>query len=200
MRIEQRIWIAILIIMFAGVPFIRVDLSTIEYDRTRSLQCQVTAPLPAETGWNPVFTSLNNQSAQVPIWWFFLHAISKAVTGGAVASIPCGTDLRQMRIEINSTHINDPVLAQEVADFTRDCYGAARSKLFMSRRVWRNRSKAAKRTAWFWTHRRVLRCVQGDRGSAIHYAGRRSGWKGKRYLLQAEVFISGNQCREGDCE
>ena len=133
MRIEQRVWGAILVIMFAGIPFIRIDLSTIQYDRSRSLQCQFTAPLPAETGWEPAFTTLNNQSAQVPIWWSFMHAISKAITSAAVASIPCGTDLRQMRIEINSTRISDPVLAQEVADFTRDCYGAARAKMFMTR-------------------------------------------------------------------
>jgi len=133
LRIENRVWVAILVIMFAGIPFIRVDLSTIQFDRTRSLQCQVTVALPAETGWEPVFTSLNNQTAHVPIWWFFMHSISKAITGAAVASIPCGTDLRQMRIEINSTRIDDPVLTQELADFTRDCYGAARARLFMSR-------------------------------------------------------------------
>ncbi|SDP61867.1 hypothetical protein SAMN04489708_11820 [Paracidovorax cattleyae] len=45
-----------------------------------------------------------------------MHAISKAVTGAAVAAIPCGTDLRQMRMEIDSTRINDSVLAQEVAN------------------------------------------------------------------------------------
>jgi hypothetical protein len=38
-----------------------------------------------------------------------------------------------MRMEINATRIADPVLAQEVADFTHDCYGPARAKLFMSR-------------------------------------------------------------------
>jgi hypothetical protein len=133
LRIESRVWVAILVIMFAGIPFVPVNLSTIEFDRTRSLQCQITVALPAETGWEPVFTSLNNETAHVPVWWFFMHAMSKAITGAAVASIPCGTDLRQMRIEINSTRIDDPVLAQEVADFTRDCYGRARAKLFMSR-------------------------------------------------------------------
>ncbi|MFX5656426.1 conjugal transfer protein TraG N-terminal domain-containing protein, partial [Acinetobacter baumannii] len=51
----------------------------------------------------------------------------------SVAAIPCGTDLRQMRMEIDATRINDPVLAQEVADFTHDCYGPARAKLFMAR-------------------------------------------------------------------
>jgi hypothetical protein len=53
--------------------------------------------------------------------------------GASVAAIPCGTDLRQMRMEIDATRIDDPVLAQEVADFSRDCYGPARAKLFMQR-------------------------------------------------------------------
>jgi len=133
MRIENRVWVAIVVIMFAGIPFIPVDLSTIQFDRTRSTQCQVNVPLPSETNWSASFTTLNNQSAHVPVWWFFMHSISKAVTGATVAAIPCGTDLRQMRMEIDSTRIADPVLAQEVADFTHDCYGPARARLFMNR-------------------------------------------------------------------
>ena len=132
-RIENRVFVAIIVIMFAGIPFIDVDFSTLQFDRSRSEQCQVTVPLPSETGWSQSFTTLNNQSAKVPVWWFFMHAISKAVTGAAVAAIPCGTDLRQMRMDIDSTRINDPVLAQEVSDFTHDCYGPARARLFMSR-------------------------------------------------------------------
>lgn len=132
-RIENRVWVAIVVILFAGIPFIPVDLTTIEFDRTRSEQCQVLLPLPAETGWEPAFTTLNNQSAQVPVWWFFVHSLSKGITGAAVAAIPCGTDLRQMRMEIDSIRIDDPVLSQEVAEFSRDCYGPARSKLFQSR-------------------------------------------------------------------
>ncbi len=119
--------------MFACVPTIDVDLATIKFDTSRSAQCQMNVPLPAETGWSQSFTTLNNQSAKLPVWWAFMHALSRAVTGAAVAAIPCGTDLRQMRMEINATRIADPVLAQEVADFTHDCYGPARAKLFMSR-------------------------------------------------------------------
>src|SRR5690606_6332136 len=126
MRIENRVWVAIVVILFAGIPFIPVDLGTLQFDRSRTQQCQVNVPEPSETNWSTSFTTLNNQSAHVPVWWFFMHAISKAVTGAAVASIPCGTDLRQMRMDIDSTRIADPLLAQEVADFTRDCYGPAR--------------------------------------------------------------------------
>lgn len=132
-RIENRVWVAIVVIMFAGIPFIPVDLSTLEFDESRSKQCQVNTPLPSDTRWEPAFTTLNNQSALVPVWWFFMHALSKAITAAAVAAIPCGTDLRQIRIDINNTRIADPILAQEIADFTRDCYGPARAKLFMSR-------------------------------------------------------------------
>ncbi|MFG1304656.1 conjugal transfer protein TraG N-terminal domain-containing protein [Xanthobacter autotrophicus] len=133
MRIENRVFVAIVVILFAGIPFIDVDLNTIKFDDTRSSQCQVRSPRPDETGWSQSFTTLNNQSAKVPVWWFFVHSLSRAITGAAVAAIPCGTDLRQMRMDIDSTRIKDPVLAQEVADFSRDCYGPARAKLFMSR-------------------------------------------------------------------
>jgi hypothetical protein len=36
-------------------------------------------------------------------------------------------------MEVDATRIDDPVLAQEVADFVQDCYGPARAKLFMNR-------------------------------------------------------------------
>lgn len=133
MRIENRVWVAIVVVMFAGIPFIDVDLNTIRYDQARSAQCQISVPQPEDTGWSQSFSTLNNQSAKVPVWWAFMHALSRAITGASVAAIPCGTDLRQMRMEINATRIDDPLLAQEVADFTHDCYGPARAKLFMNR-------------------------------------------------------------------
>ena len=132
-RIENRVFVAIVVVMFAGIPFIDVELNTIQYDSSRSTQCQISVPQPADTGWAQSFSTLNNQSAKVPVWWAFMHALSRAVTGASVAAIPCGTDLRQIRMEIDATRIDDPVLAQEVADFTHDCYGPARAKLFMQR-------------------------------------------------------------------
>lgn len=136
LRIENRVWIAVVVLLFAELPLITINVSTIDFDNSRSQQCQTytpAGPAPAQTGWGASFTELNNQSAKVPIWWFGVHALSKAFTSSAVAGIPCGTDLRQMRMEVNETRINDPVLAQEVSDFTRDCYAPARAKLFQNR-------------------------------------------------------------------
>lgn len=70
LRIENRVWVAIVVIMFAGVPFIDVDLNTIAFDDTRSTQCQVSIATPQDTRWSNTFTTLNNQSAKVPVWWF----------------------------------------------------------------------------------------------------------------------------------
>ena len=133
LRIENRVWVAIVVILFAGMPMIPISLATIQFDTSRSTQCQVNIPQPSQTRWQPAFTTLNNQTALVPIWWFFVHAISQAITEAAVAAIPCGTDLRQIQMDIATTRIADPLLAQEVVDFTRDCYGPSRAKLFMSR-------------------------------------------------------------------
>lgn len=132
-RIENRIWVAIFVLIFAGIPMVDVSMDTIKFDMTRSRQCQVLVAQPTDTGWSQSFTSMNNQSARVPLWWFFIHAVSKAVTGAAVAAIPCGTDLRQMRMDIDNARIADPLLSQELADFSNDCYGPARAKLFMNR-------------------------------------------------------------------
>ncbi|EHC5873766.1 conjugal transfer protein TraG [Salmonella enterica subsp. enterica serovar Eastbourne] len=132
-RIENRIWVAVFVLIFAGIPMIDVSMDTIKFDMVRSRQCQVRVAQPTDTGWNQSFTTINHQSARVPLWWFFVHAVSKAVTGAAVAAIPCGTDLRQMRMDIDNVRIADPLLSQEVADFSNDCYGPARAKLFMNR-------------------------------------------------------------------
>src|SRR3546814_10953374 len=45
-RIENRVFVAAVVVMFAGIPLIDVDLSTIQYDSPRSAQCQVSLPKP----------------------------------------------------------------------------------------------------------------------------------------------------------
>ena len=133
-RIENRFFVALVVIMLGLMPLpnANVSFSTIQYDQTRSKQCQVDVPKPDGTGWGTSFSTLNGRSAQVPVWWMVVHALSKGMTAGAVASIPCGQDLQQLRMEVNTERIDNPLLAQEVADFTNDCYARARAKLFMT--------------------------------------------------------------------
>ena len=129
---RERVFVAIVVVMFAGIPFIDVDLNTIQYDSSRSAQCQVSV---AQRGYRLVAVLQHHQQ---PVGEgagvVGVHARALARRHGRFGgSDPCGTDLRQMRMEIDATRIDDPVLAQEVADFSRDCYGPARAKLFMQR-------------------------------------------------------------------
>ncbi|GHU20127.1 conjugal transfer protein TraG [Betaproteobacteria bacterium] len=210
MRIENRVFVAIVVILFAGIPFIPVDMSTIQFDTARSEQCQTHVPLPADTGWSSAYTTLNNQNALVPVWWFFMHALGKAVTGAAVVAIPCGTDLRQIRMEVDATRIDDPVLAQEVADFTHDCYGPSRAKLFMNRPAlsdeqmndvsWIGSSyfldtpgfydtyhSRTPRTAWPYDDTRDAGLAQADNGGG--YPACRSWWSDGGSGLRARLLV-----------
>ncbi|NNA97456.1 conjugal transfer protein TraG N-terminal domain-containing protein [Pseudomonas gessardii] len=130
-RIETNIYVGYVVVAFFAVPAVNVSFDTLAFDQSRAQQCQYNLPKPSDTGWNTTFSSLAGKSAQMPMWWAFMHALSKGLTSGAVAAIPCGTDLRQMRMDVDNTKINNPLLAQEIGDFTHDCYGPSRARLFM---------------------------------------------------------------------
>ncbi|SDP15787.1 hypothetical protein SAMN04489708_10873 [Paracidovorax cattleyae] len=70
-------WAAVVVILFAGIPFIDMDLSTIQFDASRSQQCKVDVAVPQDTRWSNAFITRNNQSARVPVWWF-LPAIARS--------------------------------------------------------------------------------------------------------------------------
>lgn len=131
--VETRVYTMIFISIFGFIPFVPIQLGVIKVDSSRSEQCGRSVVQPANTGWGQSFSSLNGQSAKVPMWWFLVHTISKGVTTAAVASIPCGTELRQAQIEIDEMRLADPYLRQEVGDFVRDCYANARVALFDER-------------------------------------------------------------------
>ena len=99
LRVENRVWVAIVVVMFAGIPFIPVDLNTLAYDNSRSAQCQIKVATPQETRWSNAFTVLNNQSAYVPVWWFFMHALSKALTGVAMRCVSTSNELPKLMMK-----------------------------------------------------------------------------------------------------
>lgn len=130
-RIETKLYVGYVVVMMCAIPLVSVGFDTLAFDQQRAKQCQVMTPAPSETGWSTTFSSLAGKSARIPVWWAFMHALSKGFNSGAVAAIPCGTDLRQMRMDVDATRINNPLLAQEVADFSHDCFGPSRARLFM---------------------------------------------------------------------
>ncbi|MGV8248502.1 conjugal transfer protein TraG N-terminal domain-containing protein, partial [Pseudomonas aeruginosa] len=87
-RIETHIYVGYIVGAVAGISVVNVRFDTIEFDQARAQQCQYNLPAPADTGWSTSFSSLAGKSAQMPLWWAMMHALSKGFTAGAVAAIP----------------------------------------------------------------------------------------------------------------
>lgn len=129
-RVENRLFTAYVVILFCCIPMLNISLEHMKFDSSRSTTCGVSVPEPSKTGYATSFETIGDQSASVPIWWWLIHAISKGITSAATAAIPCAPDIRQISMEVDTTRIEDPILLQEVYDFTNDCYGLARARLF----------------------------------------------------------------------
>jgi hypothetical protein len=128
-RIEHVIYVSYCVMLFCCIPLLPVDISAIKFDTSRAKQCGVSVPAPQNSGYKGLVNDFDGQTAQVPIWWYLLHMMSKGTTQAMVSSIPCGTQLRQMRFDVQNSKLRDPVLLQEVQDFANQCYSRAYFKL-----------------------------------------------------------------------
>ena len=134
-RIENLLYGAFFVMIACCVPLLNVSLDTLKYDGSRAAVCGSWTPKPPEdTGYANIVSSLNGQTAKVPVWWMVVHKLSKGITQAAVATIPCRPDLRQVRFEVQHSRVNNPALAAELQDFTNDCYALA---LY----TWKNRDQ-----------------------------------------------------------
>ena len=125
-RIENLLYGAFFVMLACCLPLMNVSLDTIKYDSSRASTCGTWAPKkPDETGYASMMSSMNGQTAKVPVWWLIVHKLSKGITSAVVANIPCRPDLRQVRFEVQHSRVNNPALAKELQDFTNDCYALA---------------------------------------------------------------------------
>lgn len=125
-RIENLLYGAFLVMISCCVPLIPVSLTSLDIDKTRARTCGTWTPkAPQDSGYKPIISSLGDQTAAAPVWWILIHKLSKGMTQAAVASIPCRLDLRQLRFEVQRTFIKNRALADELQDFTNDCYSLA---------------------------------------------------------------------------
>lgn len=125
-RIENTLYGAFFVILACCVPLFNVSVSTLQYDTSRAKTCGTWTPkAPDDSGYSTVVSSLGDETAAIPLWWYLMHRVSKGVTQASVASIPCRPDMRQIRFEVQHTRIRNKALAQELQDFTNDCYSVA---------------------------------------------------------------------------
>src|SRR3546814_17638695 len=56
-RIDTRVWVAIVVVLFAGIPIIVVDLTRVRFYDFRSCQGGVCVSQPPEPGWSQSFSN-----------------------------------------------------------------------------------------------------------------------------------------------
>ena len=128
-RMENSIYVSFLVICFCCIPMFPVDISTMKFDNSRDKQCKTQVATPQESGYGGIINDFSGQTANVPVWWYLVHRLSKGVTQAMISSVPCGGKIRQMRFEVQHSQIKDPVLIQELQDFAGSCYSRAYYKL-----------------------------------------------------------------------
>lgn len=128
-RIEHAIYVTYCVILFCCIPLIPVDLTAIKYDSSRAKQCGFSVPAPQQSGYKALINDFDGRTAEVPVWWYLVHMISKGTTQAMISSIPCGKELRQLRFDVQNTKLRDPILLQEVQEFADQCYSRAYYRL-----------------------------------------------------------------------
>jgi hypothetical protein len=131
-RIETRLYAMVICYVFTCVPMMSLSfnpVNAIERTNGSGQSCSVAVIGQGQWGSNTL-NSIDGQSAEIPLWWALVHAVSKGVTNVAVSSIPCSPDLQAITSEIDAQEITDPGLKRELVEFQQQCYGAARNLLF----------------------------------------------------------------------
>ncbi|PLY36680.1 conjugal transfer protein TraG N-terminal domain-containing protein [Pectobacterium versatile] len=128
-RMEHALYIAFCMMLFCCIPLLPVDINAIKFDSSRAKQCGINVPSPQNSGYRGLVNDFDGRTAEVPVWWYMLHLVSKGTTQAMIASIPCGDNLRQLRFEVQNTKLRDPVLLDEIQAFADQCYARSYFRL-----------------------------------------------------------------------
>lgn len=137
--LENTLYLSLFMIVLTCIPVFKVSFSTLEFNQKRMSECGLTVLKPNQTGLLGFSSELNGRNASLPLWWGFTSGVSKGLTHGAIAAIPCKADLRQVRFDVQNTQITDPFLRTEVANFANECFIPTRAKI--NRWAYSNRGK-----------------------------------------------------------
>ncbi|WP_018871524.1 MULTISPECIES: conjugal transfer protein TraG N-terminal domain-containing protein [unclassified Thioalkalivibrio] len=120
---EVEIVKALSVVVLAAQPIWPLALNELEFDNS----CDQVPDISniEDTTYQDSFDVSN---ATVPVWWYATMAISKGITGAAIAGIGCSEDMVRTRIELDLQRISDPEVAQNVQRFTNECFVRARSR------------------------------------------------------------------------
>ena len=133
---EVDVIVAIVVMVAAAVPFTEVQLGQMSYVRP-TLDCAKAAKIrnneepgvirgdSEDAAYAASLATLDGQAGRIPLWWGFVHTVSKAMVSGAMAAIPCTHDVTGMATRLAGAAVDDGELIHEVANFRLDCHERA---------------------------------------------------------------------------
>lgn len=127
-RIEYDFVAAILVIMLAGQPMIRINPDHITYTPHCDESGEVYRPGSTGTTYDDYFPQVVH--AHVPAWWYTVLGISQALTSVSIRQLECKPDIRAFNHELDLTQLDDQQLRREVQLFNGQCFGRARAKFY----------------------------------------------------------------------
>ncbi|MWP61588.1 conjugal transfer protein TraG N-terminal domain-containing protein [Gilliamella sp. Pas-s25] len=141
-RLETYVYISMVVIFFACYPSIPLDIRVLHYEHNgysavidkgkitrQKMECSYAEISPESSSFKKNNILLNGQQIYVPIWWYFVHSLSSGVTQSVVTTLPCNTDLREVRSTISELAVTDPILKKEANEFYSFCFNPSFNKL-----------------------------------------------------------------------
>ena len=128
-KIEVDTVIAVVVVFLAAVPSFPLEMAQMRYVRP-SLECGaggggiVTAG-DAAAPYGPIRAQLAGTEAEIPLWWAAMHQLGRAVAAGALAGIPCSSDVRGLHMRIGREAIDDPAALESMRRFAGECHRRA---------------------------------------------------------------------------
>ena len=126
-KIEVDTVIAVVVAFLAAVPSFPLDMAQMRYVRP-SLECGVGGIVTAGDAaapYGPIRAQLAGATAELPLWWAAVHQLGKAVAAGAMAGIPCSSDVRGLHMRVGRAAIDDPVVLESMRRFAGECHRRA---------------------------------------------------------------------------
>lgn len=132
---ETDVVVGLAVMMLAAVPFSEVQLAEMSYPRP-TLDCAREAAMAAGTEptviaggsgdmpYSGTVARLSGEVGRIPIWWGFVHTLSKAVVSASLAAIPCSHDVVGVATRLGGTRLDDQ-LVSEISRFKFDCHKRA---------------------------------------------------------------------------
>jgi len=127
--IELDIACMLTVVVLATQPLITLDFAGLSYTKACSGTAAVAAGSTGTT-YDTAFSTatLGGSSAQVPVWWYGVLALSAGFDDAVIASLPCSSDLRLLSYSVQNARVKDPQLRRQVQLFMNDCYSYALSR------------------------------------------------------------------------